>query len=194
MCDAPATGAGDPDAAPPGTATANAPETLAPHETSTPGESLPPAPYAPAESDRAASPLDEQRWTVEELRRLIARAGAEIDGARRRALEASERDLVCLAMAIASRIVEREVATDPTTLARWIRSGVGALTRDDDTLVAVSPRIAALLGDVSGLPRVEADPALDDDRCEVRTRFGRVDVGARARVETLASELLAEAP
>lgn len=155
---------------------------------------LPAPPALPAESVRPLVRHEEITAALESVRALGARIQSEVASARRGALEASERDLIRLAVAIASRIVEREVAADASTLARWIASGVDSLTRDDDVYVAASPRVAAILDGVPGVPRIEVEPTLEGDRCEVRTRFGSVEVGARARIETLAAELLGEAP
>lgn len=129
---------------------------------------------------------------LDAARSLAAQMTTEIAAARRGALEASERDLLRLAVVIAERIVEREISRDPATLARWVASGIEALTRDDDVRVVASPRVAALLAGAPGAPRVDVDESFEGDRCEVRTRFGSVEVGLRARFETLVAELLGE--
>ncbi|MFO0611649.1 MAG: FliH/SctL family protein [Polyangiaceae bacterium] len=152
---------------------------------------LPAAPMLPAEA--AAPRPAEPQAGLDALRALGGRLASEIASARRAALEASERDLVRLAVAIASRIVEREVTSDPATLSRWIHSGIDALTRDDDVCIVASPQAATMLAHVDGAPRVEIDSSFGADRFEVRTRFGSVDVGVRARLDTLVAELLGEA-
>lgn len=129
---------------------------------------------------------------VAAVQELAAQVTTEIASARRAALEASERDLVRLAIAIAERIVDREIVRDPHALARWVASGIEALTRDDDVRVVASPRVAALLTGAPGAPRVDVDASFEGDRCEVRTKFGSVDVGLRARFDTLGAELLGE--
>lgn len=126
------------------------------------------------------------------VRDLAAQVTTEIAAARRAALEASERDLLRLAVAIAERIVEKEISRDAGLLARWVASGIDALTRDDDVRVVASPRVAALLVGAPGALRVDVDASFEGDRCEVRTRFGSVEVGLRARFETLVAELLGE--
>ncbi len=127
------------------------------------------------------------------LRASLDAALAAATKARQDILEASERDLVALALVVASRVVGRELRTDPTLVAAWVREGVAGLVGEDDVSVSVSPDMADALGQGAGVGyRLTVDPALGPLSCVVRGRYGRVDVGAEARLRLLAEALGAQ--
>jgi hypothetical protein len=133
---------------------------------------------------------------VAALRASLDAALAAASKARQDILEASERDLVDLALVIASRVVGRELRTDPTLVSAWVREGVASLVAEDDVSVTVSPDVAGSLGEGTGAGyRLTVDASLGPLSCVVRGRYGRVDVGAEARLRLLAEALgVPEAP
>lgn len=133
---------------------------------------------------------------VAALRASLDAALAAASKARQDILESSERDLVDLALMVASRVVGRELRTDPTLVSAWVREGVAGLVAEDDVSVTVSPDVAGSLGEGAGLGyRLAVDPSLRPLSCVVRGRYGRVDVGAEARLRLLAEALgVPEAP
>jgi Flagellar assembly protein FliH len=130
------------------------------------------------------------------LRASLDAALAASAKVRQEILESSERDLVDLALVVAARVVGRELKSDPALVASWVREGVAGLVAEDDVSVTVSPDVAEALGAGAGVGyRLSIDPTLGPLSCIVRGRYGRVDVGAEARLRLLAEALGApEAP
>ena len=151
--------------------------------------SMPPsAPDTREDSPELSELLAELRSTV----LSVKRGGEEL---RRETLEASERDLVRLAIAIATRVVGRELEADPTLIATWAREGIEAIGSQDRVVVALSPEIVEALetrGEREGLSTVAdivSDPRMTKSECEVRGRFGRVDEGVLARLDAVVAAL-----
>jgi hypothetical protein len=142
--------------------------------------------------------LDSLRDEVLLLRATVANQAAESATLRARTLAASEGDLVALAVAIAERVLRRELATDPAVYVRWAQDAVRALADQDRIVVAIAPDVAALvpaeewsraLGD--RVPTV--DTTLPSGGCEVRSTHARVDAGFRAQLDVVLDALDAEA-
>lgn len=119
---------------------------------------------------------------------------------RREVLAEAEGQLLRLALAIAERVVARELRTDPALIAQWAADSLGALAAVSGELrpslavgVATSALVpddawAELLGDV----RVERDPSLPPLGCELRAGFSALDVSPAQRLGALRSELLGD--
>ena len=151
--------------------------------------SLPPAASIPPEGTPELAAL------LEDLRTVIASARAQTLELRREALEKTERDLVHLAIAIAKRVVGREVETDPTIVTAWAREGIDALSSHDRVVVALAPEVLEAL-EASGertafeeVADVVSDPRLSRAECEVRGKFGRIDESVRARLDAVVAAL-----
>ncbi len=113
---------------------------------------------------------------------------------RRRVFEASERQLVQLAVVVAEKVVGRELEADQELFAQWAREGVSALLAEDSLTVTVSPDVAAVLQDVDAWPStgsvsVVVDEGLEPGSCEVRGEVGKVDASVRARVAAMCETL-----
>jgi Flagellar assembly protein FliH len=132
---------------------------------------------------------------VDGLRRSLAELAAETGRARREALEASEKDLVALATAIAEQILGRELSSHPEILGQWVRQGLSALSERDEVTVAIGTDLAALMtteawaGHLDELGPPIVDPTLPPFRCEVRTRYGRADAGLGPRLAAMVEAL-----
>jgi flagellar biosynthesis/type III secretory pathway protein FliH len=68
-----------------------------------------------------------------------------MESLRVRVLEASEPQLVELAMAVAGRVVGRELQTDPTLVASWAREAVELFVTREGLVVSVAPDLASLV-------------------------------------------------
>lgn len=158
-----------------------------------------PPPLTEPEHDTDAAPASERYtppWEVEiaSLRVALATVTAQLAHARREVLEASERELVTLAVAVAERIVGRELATDPSLVARWAKEGLDALVGDDAPIVAVAPDVAQRVPAetwaeaLGGVPMV-VDASLAPGGCEVRGRLSRVDESAASRLTAITAAL-----
>lgn len=180
---------------------------------------------APEDDPREAAPLltppplegegAQDEGEVVALRVALDAAGAERDALEARALEAearveqaradvlaeSEGQLLRLALAIAERVVAREIRTDPTLVARWVEDALAALAAiapDARPSVAVGLALAgAIPGDawtsvLGPAVRVERDPSLAPLGCEVRAGVSAVDVSPLARLASVRAELLGD--
>jgi flagellar assembly protein FliH len=113
---------------------------------------------------------------------------------RRDVLEASEPELVQLALSIAERVVGRELAADPGLLVGWAHEAVQALAAKDEVVIAiakdVASRVPAQSWEAMGPDiRVLTDPALGLGAVEVRAPEAVVEAGARARLTSVALAL-----
>lgn len=125
------------------------------------------------------------------LRGEIAKLALALSSVRSSVVEEAEPEIVRLALAVASRIVGREVAADPTVLAQWVEEGARVLPNRSEMTVAVAPDIADLLGEterLAGRPLL-VDPNLTPGACEVREGVSVAEVGADARLAAMADAL-----
>lgn len=133
---------------------------------------------------------------VEALRRALSETVASAARARVDALEAAERDLVGLAIAIAERVLDREIAMSPSVVTGWARAGIEALADKDDITIAIGPDLARLVPVEEWeaiLPRPPiVDPTMGPAECEVRGKYSRIDEGLKARLAAVVDAL--EAP
>lgn len=142
--------------------------------------SAPPAPAAILDIDELVAPY------LVELRAAVASSAASLQEARREALLASERGLVELAMAIAERVVGRELRIDPSLVSRWAHEGIAALHGEDAIALVASSDVAPHLDDaLETSPNVtlEVDPLAVPGTCRLQGRWGRVDASLRARLD-----------
>lgn len=161
---------------------------------------LPPPPLVIERLPEGALAADEAEALRAELaaaRAMIAENAVAMASLRREILASSERELVQLSVAIAERIVRRELRADPEMIARWAHEGLGALGEHDELCVVVSQDVAAtlpegrfrqLLGDGVAL---KVDLELAPGRCEVRGRHGRYDASVEARMAAILDALSA---
>ena len=143
-------------------------------------------------SDDGGDPREEMIRTMglelETLRRTAAELAATLATARRHLLEASEGELVKLALVIAARVVGAAVASDPALIAGWARDAIATLPPRDAMVVAISSDLAdhvpesAWAAALSGAHRLEMDPALAPATCEVRAGVASIEVSAVARI------------
>ncbi len=128
------------------------------------------------------------------LRAQITEMAATMARLQRDVLESSEGELVKLALAIAERVVGRELASDPGLVASWAREAIEALAAKDGVVIAVArdvrDGVPADAWDAVGVEhRIQSDPQLPPGAVEVRTAEGTVAAGADARLEAVALAL-----
>lgn len=125
---------------------------------------------------------------LETLRRTVAELAATLAIARRRMLEASEGELVKLALVIAERVVGVAIAADQSAIAIWARDAIATLPPRDEMVVAISSDLADSVPEsvwaiaTNGQHRLEVDPALAPATCEVRAGVASIEVSAGARI------------
>jgi hypothetical protein len=150
------------------------------------------------------TPAPERNWDAEiegllqeiaDLQHKLASVGGSAERMRRQLFEGCERDAVQLAVAIAERVVDRELRTDPGLIARWARQALETIADQHDLQVIVSQDVFDAVpndmwreaGGHAIVPRV--DPDLPPGSCEVRGELSRIDASAAARVRAVVEAL-----
>jgi flagellar assembly protein FliH len=121
----------------------------------------------------------------------LARTIEELSGLRQRYRHEAEEDVIALAMAIARRILHRELTVDPDALLGLVKAALEKIEAHEVHRVRVRPEDALLVQqhlDKMGLPqRVEliADPGLERGSAILDSSRGALDVS----VETQLAEI-----
>lgn len=125
---------------------------------------------------------------LETLRTTVAELAATLATSRRNMLEASEGELVKLALVVAERVVGVATTADPTLIAGWARDAIATLPARDAMVVAISSDLAESVPEgtweiaTNGAHRLEVDRTLPRATCEVRAGVASVEVSAAARM------------
>ncbi len=146
-----------------------------------------------------ASALEEERVALVAARARIESLEGELAAARGAATvmaeqmrEDAESELVKLAMAVAERVVGRELSVTPTLIVDWAREVVAASDLGGSFVVATSAALSAAVPDAAWGELEDAlrmDPALPAGTCEVRDGGRTVTVSAEERLATVAEDL-----
>lgn len=140
---------------------------------------------AEAAAKRGEAMLRRLKETLEEL--TVLRADM---------LHRTERQMVQLALAIAKRIVERDISLDRSLLVGMARVALDRLGEHASATIRLHPDDyetvlpAGESGDADGHVRVVADPLVSRGGCLVQSDFGFMDVSPQAQFEELARALL----
>ena len=130
------------------------------------------------------------------MMRRLGETLEELASLRRTILHQSERQLVQLALALARRIVRREIAADEELLTALARVALDRLGDSGQATIRLHPddyaRAAARRVDqlASAHVTVLADPAVSRGGCLVESPFGFVDASIDAQFQELARALL----
>jgi hypothetical protein len=121
------------------------------------------------------------------LREQVTEMAAAMAGLKRQVLEASEGELVTLALAIAERVIGRELATDPGLVWRWAQEAIDALAAKDEVVIAVAKDVGQRVpesawNELTIDHRVQIEGQLTGGTIEVRTPEGIVETSAEARL------------
>lgn len=136
---------------------------------------------------------------LREVREILTRLQGvlgELEGFRKKALEGFQEDILRLSVAIAKKVIRRELEIDPGGLLEVIKEAIRRVTEDDVIRVHVSPEDLELvrrhreeilkdLGDSTKLI-LYPDPEVTPGGCFVETEFAEVD----ARIETQLEAIL----
>lgn len=154
-----------------------------------------------AAAQAAMAKLLDERMGVElaTLRPALESVVAEIDAARGEWLFHWRQSAVGLAVAIAEKIVRRELRDDPTISERWLAEALELAAGASDITVRVAPddldhlrsHAQALAATMSGIgeARFVADPSIEAGSCRVETRHGSVDQQLTTQLDRLFEEL-----
>lgn len=137
---------------------------------------------------------------METAGQALAAAAIQLAGEHDRWLARWENDAVALALAIAKRIVDREISVNPEALQGALRetlSMIGRSTqvqiflneRDAETLALTPAELAALAPNVGSIS-VVADRELPPGSCRLRSENGTIDASLQTQLDRIAQELL----
>ena len=150
-----------------------------------------------AQGERAGREAGGKR--AEAMLRRLAQTLEELSGLRDTMVRQTERELVQLAVAIARRILQREVSVDPeltAALAHIALERLGGATpatvrlHPDDYATVTSGHAAPLGGrQVEILP----DPSVARGGCVVESEFGSITASVDAQIDEIARAVLGEA-
>jgi flagellar assembly protein FliH len=125
---------------------------------------------------------------------------AELRDARQAWLDHWEKSAVGLSVAIARRVLRRELTRQPDVALDLVREALELAAGSDRVRVVLSPadheslgpRVADLAKELSGLGTVEvaADAAISPGGCRVETRFGQIDQQFEAQLARIEEELV----
>jgi flagellar biosynthesis/type III secretory pathway protein FliH len=124
---------------------------------------------------------------------------SRIEAARAEWLENWQHAAVDLAVAIAERIVRRELEQDPQLAVVWVRdalelaagaSEIAILLNPDDQEV-LAPHVESLAAGVARIasPTVVADTSVTPGGCVIRTKHGIIDARLETQLRRLADEM-----
>jgi flagellar assembly protein FliH len=135
---------------------------------------------------------------IGDLRERLATALEDLVVARVEMIRQTERQMVELALAVARRVVHREVALDPDLLVAMARVALERLGESGRMTVRLHPEEFAATADLardtwagSGV-QVVADARVGRGGCRVESDFGAVDAGVDAQIQELARALLGD--
>jgi len=122
-------------------------------------------------------------------------AAEDLQNLREKVLRDSEDDLLDLTMAVARKVVGREVMQDRQVVIRLIRTVIQNLNERDELLIRVHPddhtllvtsQNEALKSELGAVKFIlKPDPTIEIGSCQVETEWGTVDAGFEAQMEEI---------
>jgi flagellar assembly protein FliH len=129
----------------------------------------------------------------------MQRTAAELQAAKQSWLSHWERGAVRLAVAIAGRIIRRELSRQPDISLALLREALELAAGSPTVRVCVNPEDYRALGtqmesviatiSAIGQPEVTADAAVSRGGCRVETRFGSIDQQVESQLKRIEEEL-----
>jgi len=150
-----------------------------------------------AQGERAGAEAAAQRGEAM-LRRLTETLG-ELTTLREQMIHQTERQMVQLALAIARRVVHREVSIDHDLLIAMARVALERVGESAQVTVRLSPEDFEATAAVRSAQwagshvTVVADARVGRGGCRVESEFGTMDAGVDAQIHEIARALLGEA-
>jgi flagellar assembly protein FliH len=146
--------------------------------------------YADGERAAQAEAARQLEVTTRQLSATIDEIAALRLGVMRRA----ERELIHLALAMAQRVVRRELSLDPDLLLVIARVAIDRLGERATAVVRLHPADHTVLSkgalEANGTIELVADPEVPRGGCRIQSAFGEVDAGIDAQIRELARELI----
>jgi len=129
---------------------------------------------------------------LQEVRQEVARIVENFGAEQERYYIKVEREVVRLALAIATRVLHREAQMDPLLLAGVVRVAIEKLADTSGLVLRTPPgevmawqELFRLSGDARVQPEVIGDLSLRPGECILETKLGTVELGVRAQMEEI---------
>ncbi|KAA6465079.1 hypothetical protein DYQ86_03765 [Acidobacteria bacterium AB60] len=129
-----------------------------------------------------------RKQVAQQLEQLATAFAQERD----RYLQAVEKEVVKLSLAVAARILRRESQMDPLLLTGAVRVALGQLTTPTKATLRVPAAEAelwresiALLPNIAAKPQVQSEPGMRLGECVLETGLGSADLGLRAQLNEI---------
>lgn len=153
------------------------------------------ASYARGRREAEAEAQQRYNATVQSTADRLAQAVKQLADIRPRLCKEAEADLLRLALAIAQRILHRELNVDPTALQALVKLSLDRLGRQDEIRVRVNPSLAdsvrTILGKVSSRPiNVSPDSSLEAGSLIFETTRGQLDVSLHSQLDEIERGLI----
>jgi len=147
-----------------------------------------------AQGERAGADAAAARGDA--MLRRLAQTFEEMASLRATMIQKTERQVVQLALAIAARVIHREVNLDRELLVAMARVALDRLGDASSATIRLHPDEHAAIvtlrgGEADGAVRLVADPVVARGGCLVQSDFGQIDVSVDAQISELATTLLA---
>ena|SRR6266550_2710905 len=140
--------------------------------------------------------LDAAATRVDGMLRRLAQTIEELGALRNEMIHRTERQAVQLVLAIAERIVQREITLDRTLLLGMARVALDRLGEYGSATIRLHPDDYQAIGAKGSIDdaavQVVADPAVSRGGCHVQSDFGFMDVSPESQFRELARALLSD--
>lgn len=132
---------------------------------------------------------EEGRQRLEEVVGRLQGVLEELEGFRGRLLQAAEEEIVELAMAVAAKVLRRELQTDREAVLRTLREAISRVTEGDVVKIFLSPddmeiveQYRGELLEEKGKVTLKADQGITPGGCFIETDFGHIDARIEAQL------------
>lgn len=147
--------------------------------------------------------LSQARGRIEKAMGRLESILRELEDFRRRIFSRTEEEILELAIAVAKKVLQRELMSDRQLVLRTLREAIKKVTEGDTVKIYLSPddielvkehRGEQLLEGVRGLSGVvlHADPGITPGGCFIETEFGHIDARLESQLEVIAQGLRGE--
>lgn len=152
--------------------------------------------YAQGEHDGREAAMKQISPVLQSLQQMLS----ELESLRRRESRNLESELVELALAVARKVVGREVTTHPDSVAQLLRDAVGRLEHAGTLTIRMNPGDLDRMSDASsqllnglvdpGRIRFEADASISVGGCFIESEAGAVDARIEQRLRIVEEAIL----
>jgi flagellar assembly protein FliH len=153
------------------------------------------AAYARGRREAEAEANQRLNTTMQNTAERMAQSVKQLADLRPRLCKEAEADLLRLSLAIAQRILHRELNIDPTALQALVKLSLDRLGRQEQIRVRVTPALAdsvrAILGKLSSRPPdVAPDSALEAGGLIFETTRGQLDASIHSQLDEIERGLI----